>query len=111
MEKQFRIGLVKGRHDIPEVTSYVFEEILDVTDVRGMEKQARDVLRKGMFEYMMETRDFKENTVHLYVTGLTVALGAVVAACLELGLYLVLYHYNRDTGEYYAQPVICYQRE
>lgn len=109
--KQFKVGLVKGRHDIPDVFGYIFDEIEDVTDVESLEKHARNILSRVMFGYKVKTGSSTDCTVHLYVTGLTVALGAVVAACLELRLYLVLYHFNRDTGEYYPQTVIPYMRD
>ncbi len=43
--------------------------------------------------------------LNLYVTGLTVALVAVLNVTRELGIEVTLYHFNRETGEYYPQKV------
>lgn len=42
----------------------------------------------------------------LYVTGLTVALVAVLNACHKLGIVVTLYHYDREEGNYYPQQVL-----
>lgn len=43
--------------------------------------------------------------LNLYVTRLTVALIATINACKRLGIVVMLYHYDRDTGRYYRQYV------
>lgn len=42
----------------------------------------------------------------LYVTGLTVALISVLNACRELEIEVTLYHYDRESGNYYPQQVL-----
>lgn len=44
--------------------------------------------------------------LNLYVTGLTVALIAVINACKVRGVDLTLWHFNRDTNSYFAQEVL-----
>lgn len=41
----------------------------------------------------------------LYVTGLTVALVAVINACRGFNVKLTLMHYDRESGTYYPQEV------
>lgn len=85
--------LCRGRHEIPQaVDGSIFKTEVDPLDVRALEAEAADVL-KGT------------NTLTLYVTGLSVALVAVINVCHDLGINLTLMHYNRATGEYYPQPV------
>lgn len=92
MEKKIlKIGLCKGRHEIKEVSDYFFDEIKDPMNFVGLEKMVGDKL---------DNLDYFEE-LHLYVTGLTTALIAVlnvVANCK-----VILYHFDRETGEYKDQ--------
>lgn len=102
-----RLGLCAGRHDIP-VEGYVFDQpITDVTDAAGMLMHATRVVRALRKE---ANRKAKHLHLHVYVTGLSVALVAVIRAVmqesLEADIGLTLYHFDRESGEYYPQPVI-----
>lgn len=44
--------------------------------------------------------------LNLFVTGLTVALVAVLNVCHEKGIKVTLWHYDRDTNDYFPQEVI-----
>lgn len=96
-----RIALCEGRHDIPQAEhGYLFAagEIADVTDVNGLETLA--------IEKIDRLRPVgKKLTIDLYVTGLSVALVAAINACAALDVPLCLWHYNRDTGDYFPQVV------
>ena len=86
-------SLCAGRHDFPaEVTGSIFPQDVDPTDVLGLENMTESVVR-GI------------DGLKLYVSGLTVALVAVINACHKYGVSLVLMHYNRETREYYSQEV------
>lgn len=89
-------GLCKGRHEIPEVTEYVFPQELDPLDIEGMTATAEQFLE-----------DRKARSLTLYVTGLTVACIAVInaARCSRYGVSVTLMHYDRVTGTYYPQKV------
>lgn len=87
------LGLCKGRHVISNVLEYVFDTEIDPTDIPEMNRQAAKVLAGS-------------DHVDLYVTGLSVALLAVVRFCIDNNISLTCYHYNRDTGEYYPQQVV-----
>lgn len=43
--------------------------------------------------------------INLYVTGLTVALIAFLNAMKMEDVTITLYHFDRETGEYYTQEV------
>jgi len=86
------LGLCKSRHEIKGVTEYVFGNTLDPLAIEEMELHAIEKLR-GVKQ------------LDLYVTGLTVALVAVINACSILGVTLTLFHFNKETGEYYPQRV------
>ena len=95
------IGLIKGRHEIPEVNGlYVFNELIDPTDVIGINEIAIDRV-KQLFNNSDE-----ERSMNLYVTGLTVAPVAVINVCRMYHIKLILRHYNRDTNHYFPQ-VVC----
>ena len=86
-------ALCEGRHEMPEeIEGAIFSNTIDPLDIDGMEKIASDKLE-----------DIQSLT--LYVTGLSVALVAVINVCHQKGIKLVLMHFNRATGNYYPQEV------
>lgn len=89
-------GLVQGRHEIPDVSEYIFTNTLDPADIQGI----RSLAQKSL--------DFlaKEDSLTVYVTGLTVALVEVINICHEKGVRLTLMHYDRDTGTYFPQEIL-----
>ena len=92
------IGLVKGRHEIPNVNKYLFTEIADVTDVKAIEKVADSAIKALPTPI--------SRVLNIYVTGLTVALIAVLNAVRRDERFTVtLWHFNSATGEYFAQSV------
>lgn len=93
------IGLVKGRHLIPNVNKFLFtEEITDVTDVKAIEAMADSAIKALPTPI--------SRVLNLYVTGLTVALIAVLNAVRRDERFTVkLWHFNSATGEYFAQSV------
>ena len=94
-----KLGLCQGRHEIPGVTEHIFPNTIDdVTDVKGLEEHA--------YLYIKNVAEDKDTNIDLYVTGLTVALVAVINACTLLSdVTLTLWHFNNATGEYYSQIV------
>lgn len=90
------VALCSGRHPIPQaVDGAIFGDVIDdPTNTIKMMMQARRALLNLEVKY-----------VDLYVTGLTVALVAVLNAARALDISVTLYHYNRETGEYYPQEV------
>lgn len=87
------VALCEGRHEMPtEVSGAIFPHNINPLDVEGLEKTASDNLA-GCTE------------LTLYVTGLTVALVAVINVCRQSGIKLILMHFDRATGNYYQQSV------
>lgn len=85
--------LCKGRHEIPNaVDGAVFPNTLDPLDVQGMGLMAEESIGEI-------------DELDLYVTGLSVALTSVINCCRRKGVKLTLYHYNKETGDYYPQSV------
>ena len=95
-----KLGLVKGRHEIPQVKGgYIFIEDLNPTDVKEAEGKAYSVLAGIKAVY-------PDKHIDLYVTGLTMALIAVLNATKRHGMSVTLYHFDRETGEYFPQEVL-----
>lgn len=93
-KKNLKVALCEGRHEIKEaVDGSIFSSTVDPTDVEGLEVIALCRLT-GVQQ------------LDLYVTGLTVALVAVLNVCHMEGIAVTLYHYNRETGDYYPQRVV-----
>lgn len=89
------VALCASRHDIPEaVDGAIFDHEVDPTRPLRLEAEARHVIRESGVRFLT-----------VYVTGLSVALVAVINACHALGVGLVLMHYDRETGGYYPQYV------
>ena len=93
---EYAKGLVQGRHEIPDVAEYIFENALDpadITGIRSLAKKSLEFLSKG-------------GSLTVYVTGLTVALVEVINICHEKGARLTLMHFDRNTGSYFPQEVL-----
>lgn len=59
------------------------------------------------YEEYAESRIPKDCTrLAVYVTGLTVAMLGVVAACKKRGIRLTAYHYSESSGRYKKQEVL-----
>lgn len=94
------IGLVKGRHEIPEVDGqYIFDGPIDPVNVSAANKIARDRIKY----FSRKTGDMH---VDIYVTGLTMALVSVLNVCRIHHLTVTLWHYNKETDNYFPQAVI-----
>lgn len=88
------IELCKGRHSTPATDEAIFETEVNPLDVTALESQAKERLV-----------NLNITRLHLYVTGLTVALIAVLNATRELGIEIILWHFDRESGKYYSQEV------
>ena len=87
------MALCEGRHAIPNATNgAIFGNTINPIDVCGLEEKALNKL-EGV------------KALNLYVTGLSVALVAVINVCHREGIMLTLWHYDRDSGNYYPQSV------
>ena len=94
-KKEVSMALCKGRHEIPEaVDGAIFDCEVNPLKVAELEAEAKYKLSK-----------LSCKVLNLYVTGLTVALVAVLNSCRELGIMVWLYHYDRESGTYYSQEV------
>ena len=95
--KEITMGLCAGRHNIPGVDNYIFPENVSPTDPT----QLLDIAWKNI--------PAGTKTLHVYVTGLTVAMLAVVSVCQARGISLIAHHYDRESGKYYPQSVLAYE--
>lgn len=90
------MALCEGRHSIPQaVDGAIFGNTINPLDTQGLQAEA---------ESKLKALDIK--SLDLYVTGLTVALIAVLNACRQLGIVVTLYHYDRESDNYYPQQVL-----
>lgn len=90
------MALCEGRHAIPQaVDGAIFDTVINPLDVEGLQSEAYNKIKA-----------LDINSLDLYVTGLTVALVAVLNACRQLGIVVTLYHYDREEGNYYSQQVL-----
>ena len=86
--------LCKGRHSTPATDGAIFETEVNPLDVVALESEAKEKL-----ESLNITK------LHLYGTGLTVALIAVLNVTKELNIKVTLWHFDRESGKYYSQEV------
>ncbi len=77
------------------VDGAIFGNTINPLDTQGLQVEA---------ESKLKALDIK--SLDLYVTGLTVALIAVLNACRQLEIVVTLYHYDRESGNYYPQQVL-----
>ena len=93
MQKKKTMELCKGRHEIDAaVDGAVFPNELDPLDILTMDAIASESIGEI-------------DELDLYVTGLSVALVSVINHCHDKGVKLTLFHYDRNSGMYYSQPV------
>lgn len=105
-------ALCVGRHEMPEhVNTALFGSICNPTNTGLLDTMAQHNLYEACAS--ADLLDMYGNVpsnlhVNLYVTGLTVALIAAINAikttCPEG--QVTLYHFNRDTGDYFPQEVL-----
>lgn len=86
--------LCKSRHSTSATDGAIFETEVNPLNVSALESEAKEKL-----ESLNITK------LNLYVTGLTVALIAVLNATRELGIKVTLWHFDRESGKYYCQEV------
>lgn len=86
--------LCKGRHKTPATDGAIFETEVNPLDTFALELEAKEKLKSLNIEKL-----------HLYVTGLTVALIAVLNVAKELNIKVTLWHFDRESDEYYEQEV------
>lgn len=87
------MALCEGRHEIPQAKDgAIFPSVLNPTDLTAMSQMVHKALSNC-------------SRLDLYVTGLTVALVEVINYCCFNLIPLTLWHYDRDTGNYYPQRV------
>lgn len=90
---KYTFALCAGRHPIPGDPPAIFPGTVNPLDVGGLYLTAEAAI----------PADCTDLTV--YVTGLTVAMLAVVRVCFARGILLTALHYDRDTDSYYPQEV------
>ncbi len=115
-KKPIKVGLVRGRHELPTDT-YIFGEIEDVFDFDGMYETAAAFIQQNIgvtkkAGRAINSASYTDDEVYrgdrelvVYVTGLTAALAAVIAACAAWGVPLTLMHHDRETGDYRPQTI------
>ena len=97
--KEYSFALCAGRHDMPCEKAIFPQEIADPTNIWELYKQARNAIPADA------------EIVRVYVTGLTVALGAVIQACVDRGLELIAMHYDRQSKVYFDQRLLPYNKK
>lgn len=126
MMSELNIALCEGRHSIPgAVDGSIFgNTIANVTKTKQLEQAAFNGLWyaahrhycNGEAGFLYTDPDWdgadmeplcivRGLHVNLYVTGLTVALIAALNACRDNGVTVTLWHFDRESGEYYPQDV------
>ena len=89
-----------ARHAHPSIDGLepIFTDEISPNDFVSLDRKANDFI----MAHSSECRD----GLDLYVTGLTQATCAVIRRCLNLGIELRLWHFDRDLGDYVCQPMI-----
>lgn len=95
MKKTYEFGLCEGRHWMPRsVKEGIFPERVEVIRQDLLEKRAEERIPADC------------GRLCIYVTGLTMAMLAVVKVCAKRGIHLTAYHYNKNLGVYTRQDVL-----
>lgn len=89
------VGLISGRHQLP-VNNYIIDKIDNVNDFVEARKKVNEFLHTN-FEKPCD------DTLIVYVTGLTYVTAELVHQCTSIGIDLTLMHYDISTGLYSKQ--------
>lgn len=100
-EKVHKLGLIKGRHDLP-VDAYILEEVSEVLDFQEIESK----VKKSLDAYTEKMLVDSFPHLYVYVTGLTSATIEVFKYCLEQGVLLTFMHFDRESGSYLPQKAV-----
>lgn len=97
--KVYKANLCTARHP-NGIEEAVFGEL------DGSQLMDFNELHAQAYAYVLDRCDDEYSELHLYVTGASMCLIAVINACRACNMPLTTYHYNRDTGEYVPMEVI-----
>lgn len=90
-KKVGKFELCKGRHQTP-ANEAIFENTINPTNICKL-------------DYVAWQKIHRYEAIELYVTGMTPALIAVLNIAAREHISVVLWHYDRETGEYFSQVV------
>ena len=94
------VALCEGRHSIPQATDgAIFGAVVNPLATDSLESEAKNKIVE------LAGYELAGLKLNLYVTGLTVALIAIINAMRGESVAITLYHYDRDSGAYYPQSV------
>ena len=116
--KNVTVGLIRGRHEMP-VDGYIFDAaISDVHDYAAIRRHVADWIAENVgitrrnFGIGLNQADDNdvtcfcgENSLTVYVTGLTSVTAEVIRCCAINGVSLTLMHFNAATGGYEKQCI------
>ena len=105
--RAIKAGLVNNRHVVP-VDEFIFDSVPEdkLFDFDWMEETAKEFLLKRIdFINDNQGRIIGSKKLHLYVTGLSSALAAVIKVCSELSINLTLYHFDFSSNIYKFQKI------
>lgn len=91
--KTYVFGLCEGRHPWPVKEGIFPRTVEHINDV-----QLEDIAERRIPSDCAR--------LAIYVSGLAIALLAVVKVCAKRGITLTAYHYNPKSGVYYRQDVL-----
>lgn len=95
------IGLCRNRHRLPTDTYLLEKEV--TMDFARLEHDIREaIIRESPRGLYGEPQ---VSNIECYVTGFTPATVALINVCRDMGLGLVLLHFDRETGWYQRQGV------
>lgn len=118
MKETIEVGLIKGRHDMPQVNEYIFNgDIEDVHDYTKIGNTILDFIRDKVKIDMID--DIPLNGVGIstvrvyrgkrklivYVTGLTMVVAELIRMCAIYGVELTLMNYDTKTQTYKRQII------
>ena len=119
MKNIINIGVCEARHQMP-VEEYIFPTVISSEDIVNTEKlydeawesisrivsnypKITDIVSVAYGEDIVVKRPDVE--IHLYATGLTVAVIAAIMAAKDMYIPVTVMHYDYVSNEYYSQRI------
>ena len=96
-EKIKKCALCESRHTVPkDVVDSIYPHTVNLNDMHQLAEIAD--------RYVCQCK-CDGNDLHVYVTGITAPMVAVINACRKRDVKLVLWHWNPSKKDYYRQEV------
>lgn len=110
MRDNIKVGLIKGRHEMPVDDYIIIDEIPQELLNKDKYNELLELIYINIIKFVQRNFDVRfKNTIHLYLTGLSRVQHATIKALTKVGFNVLLYDYDKESNTYF--PIVSYEYE